>query len=649
MGQDGALSLDTPGRFQVSAEFQGRIVSTMITVTAAKLKSLSISPATPQVPKGLSQAFTATAKFSDGTTQDVTEGATWSDKDLVGSGVVSLTSEGVATAKNVGRASITAHYKTLTASTTLTVTAPSLTALTLSPTNPSIAVGSSVTFSAHGAFSDGTVQDVTAAATWGSADLSGSGVASMDGATATGDSAGQATISVFYEGLEADTTLTVNAITLTALSISPLNPSVAIGGTQQFTATGSYSDGTTQILTTKVSWTATDIAPAVGVASITSGGLATGNQGGQSTITASYLGLSTSTTTTVKQPGFGTGTTFGTGSSPYSVAVGDFNGDGHLDIVTANSGSNNVSVLLGNGSGNFSTATNFDAGGRPNWVAVGKFSGSADDLALAIFPPIGNGSTNVLLGDARGNFGPPISYPYTATNDLPVAVAVGDFNKDGKLDIVTADITASDNDSVSLLLGDGTGNFGPPTNFSASFGLQSMAVGDFNNDGKLDIATFGSGDIGVLLGDGAGNFSAPINFKTGGMDSQRVAVGDFNDDANIDLVTTEGSDQDIHVLLGDGTGSFGAPTSFAFSGFPSAIVVADLNGDGFNDLAIGGLTSGDVGVMLGDGAGNFAAPNLFPAHGQIEGIATGDFNGDGKPDLVTANANTNNITVFLNQ
>ncbi len=295
----GLVQLELPGRYLVRADFQGRSVSTAITVTAAKLTSLALTPKTPQVPKGLTQAFTATAGFSDGTSQDVTTSATWSAKDLMGSQVVLLSSKGVATAKNIGQASITVRYKTLSASTTMQVTAATLTSLSISPANPTLAVTGSLTFSAQGTFSDGTMQDVTAAADWGVTDVVGSGVASIDGSTVVADSAGQATVSVFYEGLEADTTLTVTGVTLLSLAISPLSPSIIKGTTQQFAATGAYSDGSTRDLTALATWTATDIVPSEGVATISSTGLATGNQTGQSTITASYLGLNASTVLTV--------------------------------------------------------------------------------------------------------------------------------------------------------------------------------------------------------------------------------------------------------------------------------------------------------------------------------------------------------------
>ncbi len=302
MGADGILELPEPGRYPVSAEYDGQRLETAMAVTAATLKSISVSPKSIQIAKGLQQAFTAKAAFSDGTTQDVTALSAWSTKDVSGTSVAVIKSNGVATAMTVGKAQITAHYKTFSATATMQVTAATLASLSISPASASIGVGSSQTFGASVTYTDGTVQDVTAAADWAVMDLSGSGVAEVDGAgVVVGESAGQALVSVYYGTMQAQATLTVNAVTLTTLAVSPKDPSIDKGGTQQFTAIGGFSDGTTQDLTSAVSWSATDIAPGMGVATIDSSGLCTGNSGGQATITASYRGQTAATVLTVSR------------------------------------------------------------------------------------------------------------------------------------------------------------------------------------------------------------------------------------------------------------------------------------------------------------------------------------------------------------
>lgn len=299
MTTDGLLAVQEPGRYEVRAEYQGRTLTTALTVTAATVKSVSLSPISPQVAKGFTQSFTGIATFSDGTTQDVTKLASWSVKDLVGTGVALLSSTGVATAKKVGQAKILVSYKTHSAATTLTVTAATLTALSVSPANPSIANGTSQAFSARGTFSDGTIQDVTAAADWNVTDVVGSGVAAIDGTgLAVGEGVGQAAVGAAYLGQVAQTTLSVTPAAPVSLALSPTAAAIAKGTTQPFTATATLTDGTTQDVSAMVAWTTTDVI-GTGVASIDGTGLCTGNAVGQSTLHGAYRGLSSSASLTV--------------------------------------------------------------------------------------------------------------------------------------------------------------------------------------------------------------------------------------------------------------------------------------------------------------------------------------------------------------
>jgi hypothetical protein len=643
MAEDGLLAIEPPGRYTVSAELNGRAVSTTLTVTAAKLKSVSLSPTAPQVPKGLSQAFTATASFSDGTTQDVTEGASWSEKDLVGSGVALLSSKGVATAKNVGQASISVHYKTVSASTTLTVTAAVLTSLSLSPTNPTLVVGNSLTFSAQGTFSDGTVQDVTAAADWGVADLVGSGVASMEGSTVIADSAGQATISVFYEGLEADTNLTVNAVTLKALQISPLAPSVLKGGTQQFSATGAYSDGTTQDLTKTVSWTATDIAPAVGVASITASGLATGNQGGQATITASYLGHSASTTLTVltmRTLSFGPMTTLTAGGYPYYVSSMDVNGDGRLDLVSSNVSDNTVGVFLNMGGGSYAAQLTTAVGDEPSLAVPGDFN---EDGKLDLVVPNQEGNDiSVVLGKGDGTFTAAVDYLAGA---FPHGAVVKDFNGDKHLDVAVPNLSGN---SLSVYLGTGDGILSTATTISLGSSAEYLDSGDLNGDGKVDLVV-GSAtpqSVWVLLGNGDGTFATPVGYSGGG--GFEVHVQDLNNDGKLDVVTADESAGTVSVLYGNGDGTLGTFASYPCGSKTVSVAVGDLNADGLNDLAATNWMDGTVSILLGKADGTFGLGATLTVGVEPGHILLQDVNGDGLPDVVLGNAGSNTVGIILN-
>ena len=351
-----------------------------------------------------------------------------------------------------------------------------------------------------------------------------------------------------------------------------------------------------------------------------------------------------------------TGSPFTVGTGPSSVAVGDFNRDGKPDLAIANAGSNNVTVLLNSGTGSFTPAPGspFPAGSNPDSVAVGDFNGDGNpDLAIANFA---SDNVTVLLGNGTGGFTAAPGSPFAAGSE-PTSVAVGDFNGDGRPDLAVANYGSG---TVTVLLGNGRGGFtaAPGSPFAVGSGPMSVAVGDFNGDGKPDlaIASLGAGGVTVLLGDGTGRFTAvtgsPFAVGSGPI---CVAVGDFNGDGKPDLaVGTYGGA--LTVLLGDGTGGFTAAPggTLALGGILNSVAVADFNGDGKPDVAIADYASflanarDTVVVLLGDGSGGFTAGNLFLVGADPTSVAAGDFNGDGKLDLAVANGHDGTLTVLLN-
>jgi len=341
-------------------------------------------------------------------------------------------------------------------------------------------------------------------------------------------------------------------------------------------------------------------------------------------------------------PSFGAATNFAVGSVPESVAVGDFNRDGRPDLVTANSSSTNLSVLLGNGAGSFGAANNIGLIDAPQSIAVGDFNRDGN-LDLTLANPNGD-DVSILLGDGAGNFGGLVAF---GTGMNPSFVAVGDFNRDGNPDLVTANQVS---DNVSVLLGNGPGSFGDATNFGAGDQPISIAVGDFNRDGNLDLAVANlvSDNVSLLLGNGAGSFGAATNFAAGdGPDS--IVTGDFNQDGNPDLAVAIQTSNQVAVLLGNGAGSFGAATSFGVGSLPVSVAAGDFNLDGKLDLATANRFGDNISILSGNGAGSFgAATGLTGAGTNPASVAVGDFNLDGKPDLATANEGSNNASVLLN-
>jgi hypothetical protein len=338
---------------------------------------------------------------------------------------------------------------------------------------------------------------------------------------------------------------------------------------------------------------------------------------------------------------FSPATNFTVGSVPFSVAIGDFNGDGISDLAVANNGSTTVSILLGTGTGTFGAATNFTVGTNPSFVAIGDFNGDGkSDLAVA-----NNGSTTVsiLLGTGTGTFGAATNVT-VGTN--PFSVAIGDFNGDGKSDLA---VTNQGSNNVSILLGTGTGTFGAATNFTIGTAPNSVAIGDFNGDGKSDlaVANAGSNNVSILLGTGTGTFGAATSFAVGSFPTS-VAIGDFNGDGISDLAVANKLSNTGSILLGTGTGTFGAATNFTVGTNPQSVAIGDFNGDGISDLAVANIGTNNVSILLGTGTGTFGAATNFAAGPGSFDVAIGDFNGDGKSDLAVANAGSNNVSILLN-
>jgi hypothetical protein len=336
------------------------------------------------------------------------------------------------------------------------------------------------------------------------------------------------------------------------------------------------------------------------------------------------------------------------GARTWSVAVGDFNGDDKLDLVTANYFFDFISVRLGNGMGGFGPKTTKNVGRWPHSVAVGDFNRD-NKLDLATANNLSN-DVSVLLGDGTGGFAPKTDF---GAGGEPISVAVGDFNLDGKPDLATAN---SGSGNVSVLLGDGMGGFGPKTDFGVGSEPRSVAVGDFNLDGKPDLVTAnsGSGNVSVLLGDGTGGFGPKTNFGVGNGPGS-VAVGDFNLDGKPDLVTANSDFSTfppppgkVSVLLGDGMGGFGPKTNFAVVSVPTSVAVGDFNLDGNADLAVTNGSIFPVEVLLGDGTGSFGPGKTFSSGAGPQSVAVGDFNLDGRPDLATANQLFGYASVLIN-
>ena len=344
---------------------------------------------------------------------------------------------------------------------------------------------------------------------------------------------------------------------------------------------------------------------------------------------------------------FGPAVNYTVGTLPDSVAVGDFNGDGKLDLAVANGASDTASILLGDGTGNFTLAASpptGPGGGDPYALAVGNFNGY---LGLAV-ANLNFGTVGILLGDGSGTNFTLSTLSTPIRTDEPHAVAVGNFGN-GYQDLAVADYM---NSTLSIFLGDGKGDFTLTSSPSTGTGPVSIGIGDFKGNGILDLAVpCSSMDyVDIFLGDGTGNFTLASSFSTGTV-PMSVAVGDFNGDGILDLAVANRNDNTVSILLGDGKGNFTLVSSPSTGSAPLSVAVGDFNLDGQLDLVTTNYNSGNVSVLLGNGDGSFQpAVNYAVATGSAPmSVAVGDFNGDGKPDLAVANGpNNTTVSVLLN-
>jgi hypothetical protein len=369
-------------------------------------------------------------------------------------------------------------------------------------------------------------------------------------------------------------------------------------------------------------------------------------------------------------PSFAGARNYPVGQGPDSIAIGDLNGDGKPDLVSANpktdTSRDTVSVLLNRGDGSFRAKRNYRTGATPLAVAIGDLNGDGKpDLATA---NLGANTVSVLLNRGNGSFPDKRDY---RTGDFPQSVAIGDLNADGKPDLATANLTAG---TISVLLNRGGGSFQAMRGYAAGDSPQSVAIGDLNGDGKPDLATANHRTVSVFVNRGDGSFQARREHATPYL-AFSVSIDDLNGDGKQDLVVASmliahTAALKVSAFMNRGDGSFQARRDYPGGRYEdnnparyntNSLALGDLNGDGKPELAIACCSKAVVSVFTNRGNGSFqpkldyrtGRPYRPPGDRSVLlgdaalAVAIGDLNGDGKLDLAVAN-HSSTASVLIN-
>ena len=497
------------GQATITASAGSIVSSSLLTVTPAILTAITITPPSPNIVAGTAQAFTATGSYSDGSTQNLTNSVTWSSSTHA---VATINGSGLATSSSAGQTTITAVSGSVTNSVVMTVTAAVLTGVAVNPADPSLLVGSTQQFTATGTYSDNSTQDITGVATWSS---SNTAVASVSAGLASAFTTGAITITATFGSVSGSTTLTVivSPPTLLSISVTPTNPSVTIGQNLQFVATGQYSDGSTQNLTTSVTWNSSQPS----VAGITAAGVANGLSGGSSAITAAFGAINasvmlsvsplvpTSIAVTPVNPSFALGT------SQQLAAIGTFADGSTLDLTNSVTWSSSLtSVATVNTSG----------------LAVSASTGQT--LITATTAGIAGSSTVTVTPAALVSIAVTPAIPTIPLGTTIQLAATGTFT-DGSTQDITSSVQWNSSNSSIATISNTSGSVGLATSVATGNSTISATSGSISASATLTVS------IAALVSITVNPASPSIALGT---TQQFFAIGTFTDGSSQDLTAS---------------------------------------------------------------------------------------------------------------
>jgi FG-GAP-like repeat/Bacterial Ig-like domain (group 2)/FG-GAP repeat len=504
-------------------------------------------------------------------------------------------------------------------------------------------------------YSDGSTTALSSA-DWSTSDSTLATITSSGLLTAVKQ--GSVTISAKSGSVTGSTSATIGAAQLVSIAVSPQSPSLRINKEEQFVATGTFTDGTTQPLSA-VTWSSTPTT----FATIDTTGLAVGIAPGVSAIQATSGNFSGMTSLTVFAPSapafnYVTGQNFSSGdTSARGVVLADYNGDGKIDVAVSNFNTNTIAVFINDGTGHFGTTpviTNVTTTANLGPMVGGDFNedGKAD---LAVATIDGGSQVNlVLLGNGDGTFA---VQPAILNSGGFLNAVVVDLNGDGH-----QDLAMGGNGSVATSLGRGNGTFidtiALPSGLPQGGAFFGISAADFNGDGKIDlVADDLQGDILFYAGNGDGTFATPSVTSQPGTSFNSLASADFDGDGKRDIVV--GFVNSAVIYSGNGDGTFDLNNfEFVYSsnvinpngGIP--LIASDLTGAGKSDVVTADFTTGTMQIALNGSLGLIPPSNgifQFPLGAGISGVAAADLNGDGIKDVVVVNNQTGQVSTILSQ
>jgi CxxC motif-containing protein (DUF1111 family) len=523
-GSNGLATAVAQGSSNVTATLGPVSGVTSLSVTPAALVSIAISPASASIAQGVTQQFTATGTFTDGSTQNITATTTWSSSATSVATISNAAGrQGLATGLGQGPTTIEATSGSVTKSVTLTVLAPALVGITVTPDSPAVALSTSQQFTATGTYTDGSSQNLTASAAWSSSAV---GVASISNATgtqglATTVAAGSTTITATSASVSGNTVMTVASVTITTISVSPSSASIPTSATEQFTATGTFSDGSTQNVTQSVQWSAgngtvatvSNSAPTQGLAAPVASGVVQvtatlGSVSGSGALTIQGATLE-SIAVTPATPSLALGTT------QQFTATGTFSGGSTQNITSSvvwtSSNSSVASITAGGLASSAGTGTSLIT------ATSGSISGSTTITYVGTLP------TLVSIGVTPGNASTPLgtTQQFTATG----------FYSNGPNQNLTSQVTwASSSPDVTITNNQGSGGFdGVATTVAQGTATITAMLGTISGSTSLTVTPAALLSIAIT----------PSTLSTSpDLSQQFTATGTYTNGSTQDLTTT---------------------------------------------------------------------------------------------------------------